>query len=461
MPTVINKRRNSVTVSSGSTSSTTYLDGFRRKYVPSDDNLVREYKRTAYTCGNLNAFAVSDVPLRLYLKSDTANQGSLLQKGIHLRQISGKKIDYLQEQSYLQKTLRRFANIEEVIKHPILDLLDKINNSPFMNKERFFSVGQLFQEFTGKEYWLINYNKILGIPEELWLLPTQWVKPVKLFESNANVIDYYEYTPPGSSEPYRYVPGVDIIPILMPSLENPYIDGVAPLAACFQSNEVNNKLLSHEDNLLENQGRPDAIITPKDTESAFGPDEAMRLQREYTTRFSRGKSGGVWVPTDPLTFTPIPISPRDLARFEINKWSKNDISNAFGVPYALISDNSHNRQQLEAAEVQHAKHAVRPRCNRKAAVLNDQLVPLFDTSGRLFLAYDNPVPEDEAAKLTKITQLKMNGIWTANESRIVEGTFGPSDDPEMDKVTPLNAGLSQTNGSGKRQEARDNGTAEK
>ena len=175
--------------------------------------------------------------------------------------------------------------------------------------------------------------------------------------------------------------------------------------------------MSHEDALLTNEARPDVIISPKDAESAFSPETAEKFERQYRLKFAFGRSGGAWVPDEPIVVTPVTIPPRDLARLEINKWSKNDIANAFSIPFALIADASHNREQLEAAELGHAKHGITPRCNRNTCVWNDLFVSLFDNSGRLFLAYDDPVPENRVEKMQESVQFVMNGIATPNERR--------------------------------------------
>ena len=134
-------------------------------------------------------------------------------------------------------------------------------------------------------------------------------------------------------------------------------------------------------------------------------------------KFTYGRTGGVWVPDEPVTATPVTLPPRDLARLEINKWSKNDIANAFSIPFALIADASHNRQQLDAATFMHAKYGIVPRCNRNACVWNDLFVSLYDDSGRLFLAYDDPIPENRQEKMQENVQFVMNGIKTPNEAR--------------------------------------------
>lgn len=416
----------------------TYYDAFRRKAVPDASILVREYKRVAYTCANYNACGLVNGKLRLYLKTNKG-ESSVFRKET-LFPVTTEKIDYLCSLTYLEKNLRSFVNVEEVVSHPILELLDKVNSTPYLNGIKLKELTQLYQEITGKSYWLIT-NDALGRPNQIWLLPSQYVRPVKENDDSKKIIDYYEYSPPGFSDSFNYLPN-DIIPFLFPSLLSPYLDGLSPLQAAFEANEVNNKLLTHSDSILENEGRPDIILTHADKDAGgFGPDEAERLEKEFKIKFTRGRNGGVWVPTDPVEILPVNIPPRDLARLEINKWSKVELANAFDVPYALISDASHNRQQLEAAEVQHAKYSLRKRFARFVCTLNDQLLTRYDDTGRLFLAFDDPVPEDEEKKYQKIIQFVMNGIWTPNEGRNIDGTYGPSSDPNADKLRAANVAV--------------------
>lgn len=423
----------------GSQTSPIYYDAFRRKFTPTDSILVREYKRTVFACANINASGVVNTPLRLFLKTENNSQKSVLRKGVELASspVSKTKIEYLQKLPYLQKTLRSFINIEEVIRHPILDILEKANESRHLNGQLLKEFTQLYQEITGKSYWLVETDPIFNLPKNLWILPSQYVDPVKEDNNSRRIVDFYEYWPPGRTEAIKYLPE-DIIEFKMPSLANPYADGLSPLEASFEANAVNNKLLTHEDALLENEGRPELIVAPKDSEQVFGKDEAERFEKEFRMKFGRGRSGGVWVPEEPITLIPVQLPPRDLARLEINKWSKNDIANAFEIPFALIADASHNRQQLEAAEIQHAKYGIRKRLNRNAAVLNDLFVPVYDQSGRLFLAYDDPVPEDEEKKTAKLVNFVMNGIWTPNEARNIDGTYGASDAEGADDLRAIN-----------------------
>jgi hypothetical protein len=54
---------------------------------------------------------------------------------------------------------------------------------------------------------------------------------------------------------------------------------------------------------------------------------------------------------------------------------------------------------------------------RRDEKLNERLVPLFDPSGRLFLAADDPRPEDRELRLKEQVQHVQAGIRTVNELR--------------------------------------------
>jgi len=78
--------------------------------------------------------------------------------------------------------------------------------------------------------------------------------------------------------------------------------------------------------------------------------------------------------------------------------TRQDIANAFGVPIAFLTAES-NLANLQASESQHMKLAIRPRLNRRDEKLNEQLVPRFDPTKRLFLASEDPIPGNQDASI--------------------------------------------------------------
>ena len=106
----------------------------------------------------------------------------------------------------------------------------------------------------------------------------------------------------------------------------------------------------------------------------------------------------------------------DLAALAYLRATKEDVCNAFGVPLSFLTAET-NLANLQAAEAQHACHAILPRLRRRDEKLNEQLVPLFDPSGRLFLASQDPVPIDANATVAQ-QQIDLKfGIVTINEVR--------------------------------------------
>ena len=62
-----------------------------------------------------------------------------------------------------------------------------------------------------------------------------------------------------------------------------------------------------------------------------------------------------------------------------------------------------------------------PRLRRRDEKLNEQLVPWYDPSGRLFLASDDPVPANRAQAARDREQALRYGVLTINEARSEQG----------------------------------------
>ena len=110
----------------------------------------------------------------------------------------------------------------------------------------------------------------------------------------------------------------------------------------------------------------------------------------------------------------------DLAALADMKATKEDVCNAFHVPISFLSSET-NLANLQAAEHQHMAKAVTPRLRRRDEKLNEQLVPLYDPTGRLFLASEDPVPVNRELT-TKEQDLNLRyGVVTINEVRGTQG----------------------------------------
>src|SRR5262249_41802744 len=89
---------------------------------------------------------------------------------------------------------------------------------------------------------------------------------------------------------------------------------------------------------------------------------------------------------------------------------------AFHVPLSFLTSET-NLANLQAAEHQHMAKAVTPRLRRRDEKLNEQLIPLYDPTRRLFLASEDPVPVNrELSARERELNLKY-GVVTVNGGR--------------------------------------------
>lgn len=121
-----------------------------------------------------------------------------------------------------------------------------------------------------------------------------------------------------------------------------------------------------------------------------------------------------------LKVTLLSQSMGDLAALADMKATKEDIANAFHVPLPFLSGET-NLANMQAADHLHKSLAIAPRLRRRDEKLNEQLVPRFDRSGRLFLASDDPVPVNKDFNLRQEASDLRLGVRTINEIRSERG----------------------------------------
>jgi len=421
-----------------------FSDYWGRQRTPDKFGLIAQFKRHVYSCATLNANTFAIQKPRLYVKTNATQRAPR----VPTKSISVKQTDYLQDNYGEHQFFKDFAKIEEVLRHPILDLFRTVNDTGLMQEYQLFRDTQLYLEIVGTAYWYLDIEgSIFGRPTSIYLLPSQYVTPKREINSK-NYVDYYEYSS-GNGNPIKFSPE-DIVSFRMPDLRNPFTGGISPEQAAWEDILIEAKLLGHLTGTLDNQARPDALVTPNEP---LGTDEAEFWEQRLNRKFNRGKSGGIQVTSEPMKFTPLNWPLSDFARLDIQKHAKLAIANCYQTPIALIESQSINRATLEAAQIQHGRYCIRPRHKNVASVLNSsQFVDRWDSSGRLFLAFDDPVPEDEDIKVKKMVALVTAGIITPNEAR------------EEYKLPPHSEGnklQSKSNGSQERQAKRDSAQSEK
>ena len=155
------------------------------------------------------------------------------------------------------------------------------------------------------------------------------------------------------------------------------------------------------------------IVSPAEV---IGEEERDRLETQWNSKFRRGGTGRVVVAESSLKVSLLKPSLGDLAALADMKATKEDIANAFHVPLSFLTSET-NLANLQAAEDQHMSKAIIPRLQRRDEKLNEQLVPLFDPSGRLFLMSQDPTPGNLEKSIQQLEMDLKYGLRTINEVR--------------------------------------------
>ena len=95
----------------------------------------------------------------------------------------------------------------------------------------------------------------------------------------------------------------------------------------------------------------------------------------------------------------------DLASLAEQAFTKEQIANAFGVPLPFLTKET-NLANLAAAKELHATLTVGPRVRRRDEKLNEQLVSLYDPTGRLFFRSEDPAGGTREFRLRREAQVR-------------------------------------------------------
>ncbi len=394
--------------------------GSRR--CPNDWQLLVEYQHNpiVYSFANKNANGVATNPLRLYVQTT----GNTATKSLKTKKVSLKVQKQIRKS---RKAMSEGTNIEEVTDHPLLTLLYEVNDQ--LNGNQLWFVTSLYLEILGRAYWKVDANPVSGEPDRLWILPPQSVSPIT---GEDGFVVAYKYRVGNSYKIFRKV-GVEagvkgtegaeadgeVIPFLFNSLANPYTLGQSPLMAAYSHVVLSSNLTDFENALIGNRARPDGMLIPK---GETNEEDAKRLLKSFEQKFTGSGNGRTLVADAAFTYVPLSYTPTDLGALQINAETQKMVAAAFDVPEALYSKDA-NRANADAAHYQHARYAIAPRCLNIEQQLNATLVPLFGDD-RLFLCFDNPVPEDEASEReedkVRLEQIKVAaslGAATVDEVR--------------------------------------------
>lgn len=362
---------------------------------------IETYKGIVFACVKYKSNAVGAIPFRLY----TTQTGGRKLRWTKTREVGRKQKDFLFSEKILQPYLKLADNVEEVVEHPLLELLRNVSGHKNALDLRFET--EMFLSLAGNTYWYLPKNG-LELPGMIWILHPQYMKVVP---NDDGTIKEYIYKR-GIKE-IKYSPD-EIIHFTQSSPHSHYY-GMGDVAGAADAIGLRDYMTTYEQSVFKNMGYPEIALK---SSKQLDENKAKEIKRRWMQQHGGPTSAGnVTVLEDWLEIVPLQITnPRDMQYKTGWDTMREEVCAGFGVPISFFTEKSNALGGKDEAERRFARYTVLPDIRRQVEKLNEQLVPKYD-GGNYFIGFDNPVPEDIELKIKQTEMLAKNGIATLDELR--------------------------------------------
>lgn len=382
---------------------------FARVEIPADTDFDAQVKLMSgwvYVCATKNSASVASTPMRLYVVRKSASD-KLLARTVRVPE---KRKEYIVKNASfaVQQKISRTFDFEEVVEHPFLTLLRKVN--PYMNAFDLWDLSEQFLELTGNCFWYVNRENPLNIPTEIWVLPTQ---NMKIVPGTDRFIKGYVYTNGFEKIPFD---ANEVIHFKFMSVRNVYY-GLSPLQGGIVSVLLYNDMMAFENSLMKNNARPEGVLT---TDQALSDREFQRLKDDWKENYSGSTKVGKTILLEKnLKYEKISWNPRELVLNQGRILTREEILAAFGVPISKVTSENVNLANADVGEIQYQRDTIVPRLKRLEEKLNEQMIESYDPN--LFVAFDNPVPENKLMQIRERESNLKTFFSSVNEERALVG----------------------------------------
>lgn len=375
-------------------------------------SLVNAFKDWIYVCASRNASCVAKGTFKLFV---AAKKGQRLI--VPTRDIDKVTFKWLESNPGLHSYLQKADSIKEVINHSFIELIKTPN--PFMNRYELLEMTALYLELTGNAYWYIFKDK-LGTPRQIWVIPAQ---NMLIVPSKEKFIAGYVFKRGTETVPFELS---EIVHFKFPNPHNLYY-GMAPHASIV--NELNTKenMDKFENALFTNNCRMEGVL---ETEFELSETTFNRVKEQWKQNYAGvNKAGKTAILEKGLKYHNITFPPKDLNNLQGRKEYMKIVAGVFGVPMSMLTPENSNLANSYVSDRQYFANTISPRNKRLEGGINNKVLQLYDDS--LFMAFDNPVPDDLDFRLRERVAYVKSGIKTPNEIRAEDG-LEPR--PEGDKL---------------------------
>ncbi len=302
-----------------------------------------------------------------------------------------------------------------------LDLIEKPNN--FQTKEEFLWLTSVFLLAEGEAPWYLDSPKN----------PTQMVliNPYNLsvIYDSTSLIGGYNYRQ--SNGTLKKIDKEQIVFLKLPNFQTPF-RGMGIMKYIAQTLDIDNFIEEYLKLFFYNDTTPGAVLQ---TDMELNKTIIQRLKTQFQVRHQGVKnSHKLAVLEKGLKYQKISSNINELQLKELNDLTRDKVLAAFKVPKSVLGIvEDVNRASAESSSYSFAKRAVVPKLKLIEGQLNQFLIPKFSEGQSLWFEFENPVPEDMAAKATYWVQAINAGWMTANEVRGELGLDPLEEEPDEEE----------------------------
>lgn len=300
----------------------------------------------------------------------------------------------------------------EIVKHPLLDLLYKVNSYTTCYDHWYRT--QMYLEGVGEAPWYLQRATPKGVPTSMIL-----IRPDRLYMKfdEKTIIGKYMYRKDSGSE--IEIDPRDIIFLRNPSVMNQF-RGMGTVQAAAVTIDSDDFAELWNRNFYFNGARPDFVLQ---TEKKLSQPVIERLKKLWESLYKGvNNAHKMAVLEEGLEAKALGLNQKDIDFLEGLRWGRDKILAIFQVPKSILGISEDvNRANAEAAYFSFAKFTVKPRLERIVQQLNEFLVPQFGDD--LYLDFKDPTPDNvvEEAAYYAAALNPQSGWMSVNEVRALDG----------------------------------------
>lgn len=396
---------------------------------PKMELLARALVGTAASAAALNATVCAGQRMRVYRP---VRGKSKLYPG---KQVSKNLREYLTGEGRQQpsgKTMRaasQAGEFEEVTDCPFLDVMN--DPDPCLTGPSFIHAMYWMHEMTGAAFAAVERYGTQD-PIALHWLPSQYVVVVP---SRSSMIGSYRFGR-NAAEHIELQPESMQYIRMVPHPVRPW-EAWSWVRQC--ANEIDCEAAAMETEMRRwlNGGVPGGVL---EVDPQATPEQYKQIKELNNAGLNGVFNAGKWLYTYRLKVVEYQGKIHEMGYIQGQERIERVVHRHAQIPETIWKLADSNRASAAAGNPQYAELTIRPRIDTFAAHLTENFLPMFAGTDGWFVAYDNPVREDEIAQSDRAVKLWSSGLVTRNVALTIAGLEAdptPAGDAYATPTTPL------------------------